>query len=78
MNILRSKAVLEGQQRIMSKAFSGLKEWAVEREILKSAFSIINGQNSRQTQLRFFKEWHLNFLQARAIKHASNEYIIKV
>ena len=61
----------ETRLRILGKIFYALRDWQTDREINRSVQSILQSQTIKTTQKKFFSQWRLNFLEAKAIEHAS-------
>lgn len=61
----------ETRLRILGKIFYALRDWQTDREINRSVQSILQSQTIKTTQKKFFSHWRLNFLEAKAIEHAS-------
>ena len=64
----------ETRLRILGKIFYALRDWQTDREINRSVQSILQSQTIKTTQKKFFSHWRLNFLEAKAIEHASQRY----
>jgi hypothetical protein len=64
----------EFRLRQMGKVFYALRDWQTDREINRSVQSILQSQTVKTLQRKFYSQWRLNFLEAKAIEHANARY----